>query len=134
MSVSDPIADMLTRIRNAAAARHDSVLIPASKMKVAIAGVLKEEGFIKDFSVAAEEGKAQPNLKVDLSYGGRKTPVLNGLQRVSKPGLRVYAQRREIPRVYGGLGIAILSTPKGVMSGQEARRNEVGGELICYVW
>lgn len=134
MSVSDPIADMLTRIRNAAAARHDSVLIPASKMKVAIAGVLKEEGFIKDFSVAAEEGKAQPNLKVDLSYGGRKTPVLNGLQRVSKPGLRVYVQRREIPRVYGGLGIAILSTPKGVMSGQEARRNEVGGELICYVW
>ena len=134
MSMSDPIADMLTRIRNAAAARHDSVLMPASKMKVAIAGVLKEEGFIKDFSVAAEEGKAQPNLKVDLSYGGRKTPVLNGLQRVSKPGLRVYVQRREIPRVYGGLGIAILSTPKGVMSGQEARRNEVGGELICYVW
>ena len=90
MSVSDPIADMLTRIRNAAAARHDSVLMPASKIKVAIAGVLKEEGFIKDFSVAAEEGKVQPNLKVDLSYGGRKTPVLNGLQRVSKPGLRVY--------------------------------------------
>lgn len=134
MSVSDPIADMLTRIRNAAAARHDSVLMPASKIKVAIAGVLKDEGFIKDFSVAAEEGKVQPNLKVDLSYGGRKTPVLNGLQRVSKPGLRVYVQRREIPRVYGGLGIAILSTPKGVMSGQEARRNEVGGELICYVW
>lgn len=134
MSVSDPIADMLTRIRNAAAARHDSVLMPASKIKVAIAGVLKDEGFIKDFSVAAEEGKPQPNLKVELSYGGRRTPVLNGLQRVSKPGLRVYVQRREIPRVYGGLGIAILSTPKGVMSGQEARRNEVGGELICYVW
>ena len=134
MSVSDPIADMLTRIRNATAARHDSVLMPASKIKVAIAGVLKVEGIIKDFSVATEEGKVQPNLKVDLSYGGRKTPVLNGLQRVSKPGLRVYVQRREIPRVYGGLGIAILSTPKGVMSGQEARRNEVGGELICYVW
>lgn len=134
MSVSDPIADMLTRIRNATAARHDSVLMPASKIKVAIAGVLKEEGFIKDFSVAMEDGKVQPNLKVDLSYGGRKTPVLNGLQRVSKPGLRVYVQRREIPRVYGGLGIAILSTPKGVMSGQEARRNEVGGEVICYVW
>ncbi len=134
MSVSDPIADMLTRIRNAAAARHDSVLMPASKIKVAIAGVLKDEGFIKDFSVAAEDGKPQPNLKVELSYGGRRTPVLNGLQRVSKPGLRVYVQRREIPRVYGGLGIAILSTPKGVMSGQEARRNEVGGELICYVW
>ena len=134
MSLSDPIADMLTRIRNASSARHDSVLMPASKMKIAIANVLKEEGFIKDFSVALEEGRPQPNLKVDLSYGGRKTPVLNGLQRVSKPGLRVYVQRREIPRVYGGLGMAILSTPKGVMSGQEARRNEVGGEVICYVW
>jgi small subunit ribosomal protein S8 len=134
MSLSDPIADMLTRIRNASSARHDSVLMPASKMKVAVAKVLKEEGFIKDFSVALEEGKPQPNLKVDLSYGGRKQPVLNGLQRVSKPGLRVYVQRREIPRVYGGLGMAILSTPKGVMSGQEARRNEVGGEVICYVW
>jgi small subunit ribosomal protein S8 len=134
MSLSDPIADMLTRIRNASSARHDSVLMPASKMKVAVAKVLKEEGFIKDFSVAMEEGKPQPNLKVDLSYGGRKQPVLNGLQRVSKPGLRVYVQRREIPRVYGGLGMAILSTPKGVMSGQEARRHEVGGEVICYVW
>ncbi|MBK9342162.1 MAG: 30S ribosomal protein S8 [Dehalococcoidia bacterium] len=134
MSLSDPIADMLTRIRNASSARHDSMLMPASKIKIAIANVLKEEGFIKDFSVASEEGKPQPNLKVDLSYGGRKQPVLNGLKRVSKPGLRVYVQRREIPRVYGGLGMAILSTPKGVMSGQEARRNEVGGEVICYVW
>ena len=134
MNVSDPIADMLTRIRNASAARHDSVNIPASKIKVAIAKVLKEEGFIKDFAVVAEEGKPQPNLKVELSYGGRKQPVLNGLQRVSKPGLRVYVQRREIPRVYGGLGIAIISTPRGVMSGQEARRAEVGGEVLCYVW
>ena len=134
MSLSDPIADMLTRIRNASSARHDAVLMPASKVKLAIATVLKEEGFIKDFSVAAEEGKPQPNLKVDLSYGGRRQPVINGLQRVSKPGLRVYVQRREIPRVYGGLGMAILSTPKGVMSGQEARRHEVGGEVICYVW
>lgn len=134
MNVSDPIADMLTRIRNATAARHDSVMIPASKIKVAIAKVLKEEGFIKDFSVVSEEGRPQPNLKVELSYGGRKQPVLNGLQRVSKPGLRVYVQRREIPRVYGGLGIAIISTPKGVMSGQEARRHEVGGEVLCYVW
>ena len=134
MSLSDPIADMLTRIRNASSARHDTVLMPASKIKVAIATVLKEEGFIKDYSVALEEGRPQPNLKVELSYGGRRQPVLNGLQRVSKPGLRVYVQRREIPRVYGGLGMAILSTPKGVMSGQEARRNEVGGEVICYVW
>lgn len=134
MNVSDPIADMLTRIRNAVSSRHDSVLIPASKTKVAIAQVLKEEGFIKDFSVVAEEGRPQPNLKVDLSYGGRKQAVLSGIQRVSKPGLRVYVQRREIPRVYGGLGIAILSTPKGIMSGQEARRQEVGGEVLCYVW
>lgn len=134
MNVSDPIADMLTRIRNASAARHDSVNIPASKIKVAIAKVLKDEGFIRDYAVVPEEGRPQPNLKVELSYGGRKQPVLNGLQRVSKPGLRVYVQRREIPRVYGGLGIAIISTPRGVMSGQEARRAEVGGEVLCYVW
>ncbi|MEO6045369.1 MAG: 30S ribosomal protein S8 [Tepidiformaceae bacterium] len=134
MNVSDPVADMLTRIRNAVSSRHDSVLIPASKTKVAIAKVLKDEGFIKDFVVVAEEGRPQPNLKVDLSYGGRRQTVLTGIQRVSKPGLRVYVQRREIPRVYGGLGIAILSTPKGIMSGQEARRQEVGGEVLCYVW
>ena len=134
MSVSDPIADMLTRIRNATTSRHEAVTIPASKMKVAIAKVLKDEGFIRDFAIVSEDGKPQPTLKVELSYGGRRQPVLNGLQRVSKPGLRVYVQRREIPRVYGGLGIAILSTPKGVMSGQEARRHEVGGEVLCYVW
>lgn len=134
MNVSDPVADMLTRIRNAVGARHDTVQIPASKMKVAIAQVLKSEGFIRDFSVNHEEGRPQPTLKVELSYSGRKTPVLNGLTRVSKPGLRVYVQQREIPRVYGGLGIAILSTPKGVMTGQEARRNQLGGEVLCYVW
>ena len=134
MSVSDPIADMLTRIRNAVTSRHEAVAIPASKMKVAIADVLKEEGFIKGYSIVAEEGKPQPTLKVELSYGSRKQPVLTGLQRVSKPGLRVYVQQREIPRVYGGLGIAILSTPKGIMSGQQARRQEVGGELLCYIW
>lgn len=134
MNVSDPIADMLTRIRNAVASRHDSVNIPASRMKVSIADVLKKEGFIKDFEVIAEEGKAQPSLKVQLGYNASRQPVLNGLRRVSKPGLRVYVQRREIPRVYGGLGVAILSTPKGIMTGQEARRQEVGGELLCYVW
>ena len=134
MSASDPIADMLTRLRNAVGSRHDVVLMPSSKVKVAIAEVLKDEGFIRGYSVVAEEGRPQPNLKVDLSYGGRKQPVLTGLQRVSKPGLRVYVQRREIPRVYGGLGIAIISTPKGIMSGQEARRQEVGGEVLCYVW
>ena len=134
MSMSDPIADMLTRIRNATASRHDAVTMPASKMKLAIAGVLKSEGFIRDFAVVEEAGKVQPNLKVELSYAGRRQPVLNGLQRISKPGLRVYVQQREIPRVYGGLGIAILSTPKGIMTGQEARRQRVGGELLCYIW
>jgi small subunit ribosomal protein S8 len=125
---------MLTRIRNAVSARHDAVSIPASRMKVAIAGVLKDEGFIKDYSLTTEEGKTQPTLRVELSYGGRRSPQLTGLQRISKPGLRVYVQRREIPRVYGGLGIAILSTPKGIMTGHEARRQEVGGEVLCYVW
>lgn len=134
MNISDPIADMLTRIRNAVASRHDSVNIPASKMKVSIARVLQDEGFIKSYEVVSEDGKPQPSLKVELGYTVSRQPVLNGLQRVSKPGLRVYVQRREIPRVYGGLGIAILSTPKGILSGKEARRQEVGGELLCYVW
>ena len=134
MSMSDPIADMLTRIRNAVTSRHESVNIPASKTKVAIANVLKQEGFIRDFEIVAEEGKVQPSLKVALGYNASRQPVLNGLQRISKPGLRVYVQRKEIPRVYGGLGVAILSTPKGVMTGQEARRQSLGGELLCYVW
>ncbi len=134
MSVNDPIADMLTRIRNAVAARHDSVSMPASKMKVAIAKVLKEEGFIKDYTVVQQEGRPQAELRIELNYLGRKQPAINGLKRVSKPGLRVYVQKRQIPRVYGGLGIAILSTPKGVMTGQQARRESVGGELLCYVW
>ena len=132
MTVSDPIADMLTRIRNANTARHDSVLIPASKLKIAIAGILKEESFIRDFEVLRDS--PQRTLKVHLGYTGRKEPVLSGLQRVSKPGLRVYVQKREIPRVYSGLGIAIMSTPQGVMTGQQAWRRRVGGEVLCYVW
>ena len=134
MSVNDPIADMLTRIRNAVMARHETVTIPSPRMKVAIAGVLKDEGFIRDYAVVAEDGKPQQSLKVDLSYSKLRQPVLSGIQRVSKPGLRVYVRRTEIPRVYGGLGIAILSTPKGIMTGHEARRQSVGGELLCYVW
>lgn len=134
MNVSDPIADMLTRIRNAVSSHHESVAIPASKMKVSIARVLKDEGFIRGFELVGSDEKPQPDLKVDLGYTASRQPVLTGLQRISKPGLRVYVQRREIPRVYGGLGIAIISTPKGVMSGKEARRQEVGGELLCYVW
>lgn len=134
MSMSDPIADMLTRIRNAVSSRHEAVTMPSSKVKLAIAEVLKSEGFIRGYEVRREPDQPQGSMKVELSYGGRKQPVINGLQRVSKPGLRVYVQRREIPRVYGGLGIAIISTPRGVMTGQEARRQQVGGEVLCYVW
>lgn len=132
MSTTDPIADMLTRIRNAVAARHEYVNIPASKTKVAIARVLKEEGFIKDYEVQ-EEGSRRI-MRVQLTYTGKKEPLLSGLKRVSKPGLRVYVQKREIPRVYGGLGIAILSTPQGIMTGQKAWRRSIGGEVLCYVW
>ena len=134
MTMSDPIADMLTRIRNAVSSRHEAVAIPSSRVKVAIAEVLKREGFIRDYNVRQERDQPQATMKVELSYGGRKQPVINGLQRVSKPGLRVYVQRREIPRVLGGLGVAIISTPRGVMTGQEARRQQLGGEILCYVW
>lgn len=129
--VTDPIADMLTRIRNAVMARHDTVLIPASKMKLSIAKILKEEGFISDYTVL--RGKPQRMIKITLKYIDGQ-PAVMGLERVSKPGIRVYVGRGEIPRVYGGLGIAILSTSKGVMTGQEAWRRKLGGELLCYVW
>jgi small subunit ribosomal protein S8 len=129
--MTDPIADMLTRIRNAVTAKHEHVTIPASKMKIAIANVLRDEGFIRGYEVQDQDQRKL--MRVELNYTGKKEPVLNGLQRVSKPGLRVYVQKREIPRVYGGLGIAILSTPQGVMSGQDAWRRSIGGEVICYV-
>ena len=132
MTVSDPIADMLTRIRNANMARHDFVLIPASKMKLAIAKILKSEGFIGDYEVL--RGKSHRVIKVHLKYSEQNRPVISGLERISKPGLRVYTGRGEIPRVYGGLGIAILSTPEGVVTGQQAWRKGIGGELLCYVW
>ena len=130
--VTDPIADMLTRIRNAILARHDFVLVPSSRIKLSIARILREEGFVNDYEVL--RGKPQRIIKIYLKYGDKKEPVLTGLKRVSKPGLRVYVQRMEIPRVYGGLGIAILSTPKGVMTGQQAWRQKVGGELLCHIW
>jgi small subunit ribosomal protein S8 len=129
---TDPIADMLNRIRNALLARHEFVLIPASGVKLAIAKILREEGFIKDYEVL--KGKPERVLKVYLKYKENKEPAISGLRRVSKPGLRVYTQRKEIPRIYGGLGIAIVSTPKGMMTGQHAWRQQVGGELLCYVW
>jgi small subunit ribosomal protein S8 len=132
MTISDPIADMLTRVRNAIMARHENVLVPASKMKLAIAKILKEEGFISDYEVV--RGKSHREIKIYLKYLDDRQPAISGLKRVSKPGLRVYVQKREIPRVYGGLGIAIISTSKGVRTGQQAWRQGAGGELLCYVW
>ncbi len=132
MTISDPIADMLTRIRNAAMARHDFVLMPASRMKLSIARILKEEGFINDYEVLRD--KSHRVIKVYLRYSDKNQPVISGLQRASKPGLRVYIQQKEIPRVYGGLGIVVMSTPRGVMTGRQAWRQGVGGELLCYVW
>ena len=132
MTVSDPIADMLTRIRNAIMARHDFALVPASKVKLAISRILKSEGFISDYEVL--KGKPHRVIKIHLKYDDNNRSVLSGLERVSKPGLRVYAGRKEVPRVYGGLGIAIISTPDGIMTGQEAWRKGIGGELLCYVW
>jgi len=111
---------------------HDSVLMPTSKMKLAISRILKEEGYISDYEVV--RGKPQRLIKIHLRYDDKNQPVLTGLERISKPGLRVYVQKKEIPRVYGGLGIAILSTPEGVMTGQKAWRQAVGGELLCYIW
>ena len=132
MSVNDPIADMLTRIRNACMARHTTVQIPSSKMKVAIAQILKREGFIRDFEV--QVGKPADTIVITLKYTTDRRPVITGLKRVSKPGLRVYSGRADIPRVRGGLGLSILSTPKGVMAGHEAWQEHVGGEVLCYVW
>lgn len=132
MTMTDPIADMLTRIRNATMARHEFVLLPWSRMKIAITKILKEEGFIKDYEVV--RGKPVRTIKIHLKYMDRQQPAIAGLKRVSKPGLRVYVQRSEIPRVYGGLGVAILSTSKGVMTGQQAWKQCLGGELLCYVW
>jgi small subunit ribosomal protein S8 len=131
MTIIDPIADMLTRIRNAIMANHASVLVPSSKMKLAIVKILKEEDLIDRYEVL--KGKPQPMIKIHLKYTDEQ-PAILGLERVSKPGLRVYAEKREIPRVYGGLGIAILSTSKGVMTGQEAWKQRLGGEVLCYVW
>jgi small subunit ribosomal protein S8 len=131
MTIIDPIADMLTRIRNAIMASHASVLVPSSKMKLAIVKILKEEDLIDRYEVL--KGKPQPMIKIHLKYADEQ-PAISGLERVSKPGLRVYVEKQEIPRVYGGLGIAILSTSKGVMTGQEAWKRRLGGEVLCYVW
>ena len=126
----DPISDMLTRIRNATLALQPATVIPHSKMKESIAGILKKEGYIADFSV---DGQVQKTLKLKLKYQGKKG-VIEGLRRASKPGLRHYVGATEMPRVRGGLGTAIVSTSQGIMSGQQARKNNIGGELLCFVW
>ena len=130
MAMSDPIADMLTRIRNAQLAEKTSVSMPSSKVKVAIAAVLKDEGYIEDFGVAQAEGKAELNIVLKY-YAGR--PVIERIERVSKPGLRIYKGSNDIPRVMNGLGVAIVSTPKGVMTDRKARATKVGGEVLCIV-
>ncbi|TVY06628.1 30S ribosomal protein S8 [Paenibacillus cremeus] len=132
MVMSDPIADMLTRIRNANVVRHETVEIPASSIKREIAEILKKEGFIRDAEYI--EDNKQGIIRVFLKYGPNQERVITGLKRISKPGLRVYAKSQEVPRVLGGLGIAILSTSKGVMTDKEARQSKAGGEVICYVW
>jgi small subunit ribosomal protein S8 len=132
MAVSDPVADMLTRIRNGAMARHDSVTMPASKMKLNIAKILKQEGYISGYEVTGTGVEKQ--MKIALKYQERNKPMINGLKRMSKPGLRLYVQRNEIPRVYGGMGIAILSTSHGVVPSYKAWKQGLGGELLCYIW
>ncbi len=131
MNVSDPIADMLTRIRNATRARHEEVVLPSSRTKVAIARILRDEGFIEDFGEAQDGTRAV--LRIKLKYVG-KVPVVSGLKRVSKPGLRVYASKADIPRVLGGLGIVIVSTSQGIMTGSQARKGQLGGEVLAMVW
>jgi small subunit ribosomal protein S8 len=132
MAISDPIADMLTRIRNAVMARHETVTLPASKMKLSIVKILKDEGFIKDFEMV--KGKPSRSMKIYLRYYEDTQPAISGLERVSKPGLRVYVGQQEITRVHGGLGIAILSTSKGIKTGQQAWKLKTGGEVLCDVW
>lgn len=131
MNISDPIGDMLTRIRNAQVARHESVAVPNSRIKAEIARVLKSEGFITDFELPGEKEK---DIKIRLRYSGKRAPVVTGLKRISKPGLRIYTKAKDMPRILGGLGVAIVSTPQGVMTAAEAKRANVGGEILCYVW
>ncbi len=133
MAVSDPIADMLTRIRNANTAKHDTVDVPSSKMKLSIAQILLDEGYIKKFDVI-EEGSFK-TIRITLKYGATKNDkIISGLQRISKPGLRVYAGRDDLPKVLGGLGVAIISTNQGVVTDKKARELKVGGEVLCFVW
>ena len=133
MTMSDPIADMLTRIRNANTAKHDTVDVPASKMKISIAEILLKEGYIKSYELV--DAGAFKNIHITLKYGKDKNEkIITGLKRISKPGLRVYANTEELPKVLGGLGVAIITTNKGVITDKEARKENVGGEVLCFVW
>lgn len=134
MSMTDPIADMLTRIRNGIQAHHDRVDLPTSKLKVEVARILKSEGFISNYKVVEEDGRPQATLRLYLKYSDDGEPVIHGIERVSRPGRRVYRGKEEIPQVLGGLGLAIVSTSRGVLSGADAVRNGVGGEVLCQVW
>ncbi len=132
MVVTDPVADFLTRIRNGNMVMHETVEVPSSKMKMAIAGIMREEGYIKDFEYI-EDGK-QGIIRIYLKYGPNKEKVITGIKRISKPGLRVYVKKGEVPKVLGGLGTAVISTSKGLMTDKKARKNGFGGEVICYIW
>jgi small subunit ribosomal protein S8 len=134
MSMSDPIADMLTRIRNAAQRRHRDLVIPSSKTKAAIAAILQDEGFIENYEVTRDDATGFATLRITLKYASDREPVITRLERVSKPGRRVYKKRKDIPWVLSGMGIAILTTPKGVMTDKRARQENVGGEVLCYIW
>jgi small subunit ribosomal protein S8 len=134
MSMTDPIADMLTRVRNANVAMHDEVRMPSSKQKVALAEILKREGYIDGFSVAPSTTGPGDVLTISMKYSSERDRTISGLKRVSKPGLRIYTKADHVPRVLGGLGVAVLSTSHGLMTDREARRRKVGGEVLCYVW
>lgn len=134
MAITDPIADMLTRIRNGLTARHEKVTVPSSNMKMAIAQILVEEGYVKSANLIKEEGDPQGKIEIELKYGANYAKVISGLKRISRPGLRVYAKSDELPKVLNGLGIAIISTSKGVMTDKKARAIGAGGEVLAYVW
>ena len=134
MTMTDPIADMLTRIRNANMTFKDQVKMPSSKLKESLAVILKKEGYVSDFTVADATDRPGQTLSIDLKYTRARDRTISGIKRVSKPGLRVYTKSDSVPRVLGGLGIAVLSTSKGLMTDREARRNRIGGEVLCYVW
>ena len=134
MTMTDPLADMLTRIRNANLSMHEEVAMPSSKQKRALAEVLHREGYISDYHETANTDRPGSTLTVAMKYSSERERVISGLKRISKPGLRIYCNRASIPRVLGGIGLAVISTSKGLMSDREARRNRVGGEIICHVW